>query len=139
MSVRTTILDCEAVDVLRDPYSSKHPKVLRQIQAAINRKARGNVIEIKVPTAIRVEAGWDRQRPDQAMINRFPAQDVALDALTTDIAARLHRDLSVSVADAHLGAAIATSTGPITVLTSDIEDLTKMTNHLNTPITISQL
>lgn len=139
MSVRTVILDGEAVDVLRDPRSPKHPKVLRQLQAAVNRKVRGQAIEIKVPASIRVEANWDRRDPGQAAINRFPVRDVSLDAATTDVAARIHCDLAVSLPDAHLGAVIADATKPATVLTSDIEDVTRIADYLDVKIIINRL
>ena len=52
------VLDCEAVQALRDPGHPRHRRVVSQAQVVANRKRRAVAIQMVVPTAVRVEAGW---------------------------------------------------------------------------------
>lgn len=75
--------------------------------------------------AVRVEAGWDRTSPEWVFPNRLRIADVPLDAVRASTAAVMRHRTEVSVADAHLGAVIrSTSAGQqITVVTSDPGDM----------------
>lgn len=80
-----------------------------------------------MPTAVRVEAGWDRTRPTSAAINRFRVEDKPLDSSTANAAAALVAGLSVSVADAHIGAVVQAMPGvEFVVLTSDPGDVRRV-------------
>ena len=57
------VLDNEAVQALRDPGHPKHRHVASQAQVVASRKRRAMAIQVVVPTAVRVEAGWDRASP----------------------------------------------------------------------------
>jgi hypothetical protein len=74
-----------------------------------------------VPTAVRVEAGWDRTSPAWAFTNRLRISDSPLDTVSANVAAAGIRDRTgVSVADSHLGTVIKSAPpSQITVVTSD--------------------
>lgn len=77
-----------------------------------------------VPTAVRVEAGWDRRSPRAAVINRLAIEDVPLGSVDADQTATLTTTRPVSVTDAHIGATIVTCAGNhVSVLTSDPSDV----------------
>ena len=117
------ILDNEAIQALADPAHPKHRRVVSHIQVVASRKQRANPIQLTVPTAVRVEAGWDRTSPAWAFPNRLRINDVALDRAHANIAAAIVARTRVSVADAHLGATIqSASAEQITVVTSDPND-----------------
>jgi hypothetical protein len=79
-----------------------------------------------VPATVRVEAGWDRTSPAWAFINRFRIADIPLDAGHADAAAAIAKRTGISVAGAHLGAAIqAAEAHQVVVLTSDPGDMRK--------------
>ena len=85
-----------------------------------SRKRRAAAIELAVPTAVRVEAGWDRTSPPWAFPNRLRIADIPLASASASIAAAIRSRTGVSVADAHLGAVIQSApVGPVTVVTSD--------------------
>jgi predicted nucleic acid-binding protein len=118
------ILDNEAVRALADPAHRKHRQVVSHAQVVANRKRRAVAIEVVVPTAVRVEAGWDRTSPGWAFPSRLRIADVPLDAGQASAAAKIHERTGVSVADAHIGAAIAlASVDLITVVSSDPGDM----------------
>lgn len=124
---RLVLLDNEAVQALRDPAHRKHQRVLEETQAIFRRAVRSLSVRVAVPVAVRVEAGWDRTAPAWAFVNRFPIDDIPLDAANANAAAGVVRRTGVSVADAHLGAAIqAADTDQVTVLTSDPGDMRKV-------------
>ena len=56
---QVVLLDNEAVQALEDPTHPKHRRVVAQAQVVAQRKRRAASIEVVVPTAVRVEAGWD--------------------------------------------------------------------------------
>ena len=74
-----------------------------------------------------MEAGWDRTAAAWAFINRFPITDIPLDPGHANVAAGIANRTGISVADAHLGAAIrAAEADHVTILTSDPADLRKV-------------
>jgi predicted nucleic acid-binding protein len=92
-----------------------------------NRKGRGLPVTVVVPTAVRVEAGWDRTMPAWAFLNRLLIGDITLDGSSANIAASIRQDARVSVADAHIGAVIRAATAAkVTVITSDPEDIRRV-------------
>jgi hypothetical protein len=118
------LLDNEAVQALADPRHRKHRTALAVFEVVAQRKQRGAVVDTAVPTSVRVEAGWDRTAPGAAFVNLLRIRDIALDAQLADRAVSVRERAGVSVADAHLGAAIATAdVERISVLTSDPDDL----------------
>ena len=117
------LLDNEAVRALGAVEHPKHRRVLSHVQVVTQRKRRAVPVDIEVPTTVRVEAGWDRSAAAWAFANRLRIADVVLDTARADTAAAIREDTRVSIADAHLGAAIRSSgAGQVTVLTSDPGD-----------------
>jgi predicted nucleic acid-binding protein len=118
------ILDNEAVQALKDPAHRKHRQVVSHVQVVASRKRRAAAIQVVVPTAVRVEAGWDRTSATWAFPNRLRIADVPLDAVQASAAAAIRVQTGVSVADAHVGAVIRSiSADKVTVLTSDPADM----------------
>jgi predicted nucleic acid-binding protein len=121
------VLDNEAVQALTDPDHPKHRHVLSHVQVVADRKRRALPISLTVPTAIRVEAGWDRTSTEWAFLNRLRIADVPLDAAYANAAADIRNRTRVSVADAHAGAVIqASQADQITVITSDPTDMRRV-------------
>jgi predicted nucleic acid-binding protein len=124
---RLVLLDNEAVQALRDPAHRKHQRVLDETQIVFKRAVRTLSVRVAVPAAVRVEAGWDRTAPAWAFVNRFPIADILLDTGHADAAAGIVKRTGVSVADAHLGAAIQTADADqVMILTSDPGDVRKV-------------
>jgi predicted nucleic acid-binding protein len=124
---RIVLLDNEAVQALRDPGHRKHRRVLDEVRIVAVRTAGAKSVQIAVPTAVRVEAGWDRTAAAWAFVNRLGIVDVPLDVSRADAAAGIAERTKVSVADAHLGAVIqAADVDQVTVLTSDPGDMRKV-------------
>ena len=124
---RVVLLDCEAVQVLRDPSHRKHQRVFGEVEFALKQAVRTQRVRVAVPAAVRVEAGWDRTSPAWAFANRFRVTDIPLDAAHADLAAGIAKRTGVSVADAHLGAAIkAADADRVTILTSDPSDMRRV-------------
>lgn len=122
--MRAVVLDNEAVQALARHDHDKHQAVLAHLAGVVTRRRRGAGVVAVVPTAVRVEAGWDRSDPGAAAINRFRVLDVALDTDLANRAAGIVTRTGVSVADAHLGAVARTSTASdVVVLTSDPRDV----------------
>jgi hypothetical protein len=118
------VLDNEVVQALRDPGHPKHRRVVSQTQVVANRKRRAAAIQMVVPTAVRVEAGWDRTSPAWVFPNRLRIADSPLDTTSANIAAGIRDRTGVSVADSHMGAVIqSASYVQITVVTSDPGDM----------------
>jgi hypothetical protein len=121
------VLDNEAVQALADPSHKKHVHVISHIRVVADRKSRGLPVTLVVPTAVRVEAGWDRTMPAWAFLNRLRIGDVTLDGMSANVAATIRQDARVSVADAHIGAVIqATTATKVTVVTSDPGDVRRV-------------
>jgi hypothetical protein len=126
--VRTLVLDKEAVGALADPGHPKHRVVLAHLSGVVVRRRRGVTTTVVVPTAVRVEAGWDRRTPRAASLNRLRIADMELDTAAADVAAQIVADTGVSVADAHIGAVVRSTSGAgndVIVLTSDPRDISR--------------
>jgi hypothetical protein len=118
------LLDNEAVQALGDPDHPKHRRVLSHIQVVAQRKRRTADISPEVPTAVRVEAGWDRTKPTWAFANQLRIRDDDLNRSRADTAAAIRTQVDVSVPDAHIGAVLRSRhSGRVTVLTSDPSDV----------------
>lgn len=135
---RLLVLDNEAVQALGDPTHRRHRHAVALVEVTVGGGRRRAGPAPVVPTAVRVEAGWDRRVPRAAAINRFQVVDVPLDADSADRAAAVRGALNVSVADAHLGATMATI-GRCTVVTSDADDMRRIAGHLVLPVTVVAL
>ena len=128
----TVVLDNEAVQALAKPGHRKHRRVLAVIEAVTARARRGSVgaPELAIPTAVQVEAGWDRHDPATAALNRLRALRPALDGTAADRSAAVVAALGVSVADAHIAEVLVSRRdGPHTVVTSDPGDLRRIVTH----------
>jgi hypothetical protein len=124
---RLILLDNEAVQALRDPAHSKHRRVLSHAQVIASRKRRADTISIAVPTAVRIEAGWDRTARAWTFLNRLRIADIPLDPTRASAAATIRTRTAVSVADAHLGAVVQSAPADqITVVTSDPRDIRRV-------------
>jgi hypothetical protein len=118
------VLDCEAIQALQDPSHPKHRRVVSHTQVVASRKRRAVAIQMMAPTAVRVEAGWDRTSPAWAFPNRLRITDSPLDTTNANTAAAIRDRTGVSVADSHLGAVIQSAPhNQITVVTSDPGDM----------------
>ena len=123
--MRTVVLDNEAVQALASATHPKHRHVLAHLEGVATRRRRGHAVSTVVPTAVRVEAGWDRTAPGAALLNRFRIIDQPLDGPAANVAATLvSSGVASSVADAHIGAAVRAAPGPeVVVLSSDPRDM----------------
>jgi hypothetical protein len=132
---RVVVLDNEAVQALGDAGHAKHARVVSHVQVVAQRKRRAAPIRVTTPTAVRVEAGWDRTEPRWAFANALRIGDDALDTPRANAAAAIRTSAGVSVPDAHLGAAIlSTSSEQVTVVTGDPDDVRTVAG--NRPVTI---
>jgi hypothetical protein len=122
---RLVLLDDEAVQALMTADHRKHRRVLAHVAVVGARKKKAADIDLMVPTAARVEAGWDRTAPGAAFINLLRIRDAALDTGASDAAAALVSDHGVSVADAHVGAVVTSrpESESVTILTRDPRDI----------------
>ena len=122
---RTVVLDNEAVQALRSTTHPKHARVISHVQVVAQRKRKALPLDIVVPAAVRVEAGWDRRAPAAAFINRLRINDTPLESASANVSAELVSRLHVSVADAHVGATVhaVADRGPVTIITSDPDDI----------------
>ena len=122
--MRTVVLDNGAVQALANQAHPKHRAVVAHLDATTTRRRRGRLTDAMVPSSVRVEAGWDRSQAGSAVLNRFRVQDHPLDRPTADVAASIVVATGVSVADAHLGAAVRSlPSTEIVVLSSDPADM----------------
>jgi hypothetical protein len=134
---RLVVLDNEAVQALRDPAHSKHRRVVSHVQVVASRKRRAEAIGILVPTAVRVEAGWDRTSPAWAFPNRLRTADSPLDTQSADTAAGVRARTGVSVANAHIGAVMrARRDTQLTVITSDPGDMRLLADDADAGVAI---
>ena len=124
---RFVVLDNEAIQALASPRHPKHHRALSYLEVVERRKRHAAAISLLTPTAVRVEAGWDRSSPQWAFLNRLRIVDVPLDAFCTNKAAAIREQACVSVADSHIGATVQSAPdADITVLTSDPEDIRRV-------------
>lgn len=122
--MRTVVFDNEAVQALMDPSHGKHRTVIAHLAGAASRRRRGTVVNVVVPTTVRVEAGWDRSTPEAAAINRFRVHDRVLDAQAANLASSIQRGCGLGPADSHIGATVRSmASGDVVVLTSDPVDV----------------
>jgi hypothetical protein len=122
--MRLVVLDNEAVQTLQNPSHPKHRNVVSHVQVVASRKRRATAIQVVVPTAVRVEAGWDRTSPAWVFPNRLRIADSPLDTVSASMAAALRSETGVSVADSHIGTVIQSAhDDQITVVTSDPDDM----------------
>jgi hypothetical protein len=132
------LLDCEGVQAIRSPDHPKHREAFARLQLVTTLRARQRDVAWAVPTAVRVEAGWDRTGPSWAFANRLRVADIPLGDGEANVAARLRVITGVSVADTHLGAVIASARADrVIVLTSDPDDITKVAG--GNPVTVVPL
>ena len=129
---RTVVLDNEAVQALRSSAHPKHTRVVAHVQVVAQRKRKAIPLDILAPTAVRVEAGWDRRAPSAALINHLRIVDFVLDTASANVAADLVARLHVSVADAHIGASVrvVADHGGVAIITSDPEDMVAVTDPI---------
>ncbi len=121
------MLDNEAVQALSDPGHKKHVHVASHVRVVVDRKRRGLPVTVVVPSAVRVEAGWDRTKPAWAFLNRLRIGDITLDSPSANLAATIRQEARVSVADAHIGAVIrGAAATKVTVITSDPGDVRRV-------------
>lgn len=131
------ILDNEAVQALANPQHRKHQRTLAYVEATTGRAQRSPTRwQLTIPTAVQVEAGWDRQAGESASLNRLRAARPPLDGDSADRAARLVAALASSVADAQIGDVVAQSEGPHVILTSDVEDMARVAAFTGRPVRI---
>lgn len=134
---RTVVFDNEAVQALSIPGHSKHRRVLAVVEAVASKNLRrAGSVRLVVPTAVRVEAGWDRRVPRAAAINRLRLDDLPLDTTAANRASAVRHELGVSVADAHISAVVSDTPGPHAVVTSDVGDMRRMAAALGVDLRI---
>lgn len=133
---RTVLLDNEAVQALRTTDHPKHAQVIAHVQVVAQRKRKAIPLDVVVPTAVRVEAGWDRRAPVVALINHLRISDMSLESASANVAADIVAGLHVSVADAHIGATVhaVAERGPVTIVTSDPDDMAAVVDPVHATI-----
>jgi hypothetical protein len=137
---RTIILDNEAVQALLDATHRKHRAVLAYIEVRNERQRRRTRLDVLVSVAVRIEAGWDRTAPAAADINRISAAiDVDLHRLAADRCVQLRSTTNVSVVDATVGQAAESADHPAVILTSDVDDMTRLAATLTGDIRVVRL
>ena len=99
-----------AVAVRGASMRREHRRVVRHAQVVANRKRRAVSIQMMVPTAVRVEAGWDRTSPAWVLPNRLRIADSPLDAASANTAASIRDRTGVSRADSQMGTVIQSAT-----------------------------
>lgn len=125
--MRAIILDNEAVQALSQPDHAKHRVVVAHLAGAVVRRRRRAMVHTVVPTAVRVEAGWDRSAGNAVAINRFRVVDAVLYTTTANVGAQIVGSTGASVADAHVGATVRSRpTDDVVVLTSDPDDMVRV-------------
>ena len=136
-AARTVILDNEAVQALADPAHHKHRRVLAAVQATASRNLRhAGSISLVVPTTVQVEAGWGRQQPRHAALNRLRISRPGLDGRTADNAAEVVSSTGVTPADAHITVTLKATTAPHAVITSNEPDIRRGANHVGISVVI---
>ena len=133
---RHLVLDNHAASaLLRGPEAER-----RQVIEALAAADGGSV----VPSAVRVEAGWDhRARPAGSANRLVPDDDAALDRHGADRAAELRASVAAaSVVDACVAVAAehaAVRGGPVEILTSDPGDMAALAAQLDGRFEIRRL
>jgi flavin reductase (DIM6/NTAB) family NADH-FMN oxidoreductase RutF len=132
MSPAAVILANEAIQGLLDPHHPKHRRVVALVTELTRRNLRrAGRVTVIVPTAVRVEAGWDRTDPAGANANRLARpRDHALNTGAADRATQLRSAANVSVVDACVAEAAETAPRPVVIVTSDAQDMTRLGGFL---------
>lgn len=136
----TVVLDNEAVTALADVRHSKHASVLAVLEVANQRQARNERLRVLVPTAVRVEAGWERTDDGAAQLNRISrAVDSLLDTVAANRCVQLRRLVpEASVVDTSVAqAAEAAALQPVTIVTSDAGDIGRLAGHLTVGVVVA--
>ena len=133
--VASIVLDNEATQALLRVDHPKHRRVIAVIREVTARAMRGAArVPVVVPTAVRVEAGWDRSAPAAAGANRLVrAVDRPLDSHAADRACPFRALMPVSVVDACVAEAFASAPQPAAVVTSDRRDMEALRGVSETP------
>lgn len=134
--VRSLILDAEAVSALLStaPSDPKRATVLEAILAA-----NGSCL---VPTAVRCEAWWRRADPQAANANRLVPSDDVLDRPGADRDVELRRAVpTASLVDAAvmMAAERAPAADVIEVLTSDLDDLSRLAGAVERRVDVRRI
>jgi hypothetical protein len=137
----TIILDCEAIQALKDVDHSKHSDALAVIQVVNDRRRRRpDAPRVVAPVAARVEAGWDRSHRSSAHINWLTrAVDWPLTTERADQATRIRVGADVSAVDATIGQAADECPKPVTIVTSDVEDMIRLAGGLRGVVRVAPL
>lgn len=133
--VAAVVLDNEAAQALLRVEHPKHRTVLAVVVELTTRAMRGAPrVPVIVPTAVRVEAGWDRSAPAAATANRLARSiDRPLDSNAADRASQLRALMPVSVVDACVAEAFESAPQPAAVVTSDEKDMKALRGVSSTP------
>jgi hypothetical protein len=127
------VFDNEAVQALYDPHHPKHRTVLAYVEAGNQRRRKsGSEPRMLLPVAVRIEAGWDRTQPVAATINRIlpRTSDVDLRTTAADRAAHLMSATGTSPVDATVAQVAESAPQPAAILTSDVDDMTRLNAEL---------
>lgn len=133
--VASVVLDNQAAQALLAVKHKRHRAVLAVVVELTRRGMRGAArVPVVVPTAVRVEAGWDRSAPTAANANRLVrAADRPLDPKAADRAAQFRALMPVSVVDACVAEAFESAPQPAAVVTSDKADMEALRAVSKTP------
>lgn len=137
----SVILDAEAVQALLDVRHPKHRDAIAVVQVVNDRRRRrSDVPRVIVPVAVRVEAGWDRAHRSSSHVNWVTrAVDWPLTTARADHATRIRAAADVSVVDATIGQAAHECPKPVTIVTSDVGDMTRIASALAGKIRVAPL
>lgn len=136
----TVVLDNEPVQALLDIAHPKHRRVLALLDEVNRRNRAHRQVDVLVPVAVRVEAGWDRTDARSAVVNRVSgARDVELNGDRADRATQLRSGLAVSVVDATVGEAAEGASSPVVILTSDPGDMERLAGRLTGEVRIVRI
>ncbi|MCL2848720.1 MAG: hypothetical protein FWE61_01585 [Micrococcales bacterium] len=120
------VLDNEAVQALMDRHHPKHARVLAHLAAAAHTQTSA---PLEVPATVMVEAGWDRSDPRLAELNRLHPLVDPLDEQRSRECVHLMGRRRAGVVDTHVAALANCRPDPVTVLTSDRDDLEPLTDR----------
>ena len=118
------VLDNEALQALMDPRHPKHAQAVAHATVTITHDR-----PLMVPATVMVEAEWDRGSQRSAVLNRLAPEVDPLDEPRSRQCVRLAQVRRVGVVDAHVAALANAQTAPVTVLTSDLDDMEALTDR----------
>jgi hypothetical protein len=138
--VAYVVLDNEAVQALSDVAHPKHRRALVYVEAVAQRRQRRPRLDVMVPVAVRVEAGWDRTSPSAALVNQISgAVDADLAGDGANRATQVRAALGVSVVDATVAEAAERGPKPVAILTSDADDMNRVAGYLDGEVRVIAL